>query len=267
MNHVVSLSGGLCSFFTALRVAERYGTANLTTVFADTRIEHADLYRFLDETLPLIGGTHVTLDQGKDVWDVFFEGRFLGNSRVDLCSRVLKREPITRFMKENFNPSDTTLHLGFDIEELHRFERARQHWLPYTVEAVLTEKPYLTRPMMVDQLAKMGIELPELYKLGFAHNNCGGFCIKAGHAQFKQLLEHAPETYAYHRDKEQEFREFIGKDVAILRRRTGGVTTPLTLYQLEQEIRAGTDNTDPLDFGGCNNCFVGDDHGESTQNN
>jgi len=42
---------------------------------------------------------------------------------------------------------------------------------------------------MMAWLVREGIALPRLYGLGFSHNNCGGFCIKAGQANFKLLLE------------------------------------------------------------------------------
>lgn len=44
--HVVNFSGGLCSFWSAHRVKERYGSANMVLLFADTLIEDPDLYGF-----------------------------------------------------------------------------------------------------------------------------------------------------------------------------------------------------------------------------
>lgn len=255
MYHVVSLSGGLCSFFTAMRAAERYGTDRLVTIFADTRIEHPDLYRFLDETVPIIGGEHIRLDQGMDVWDVFFKERFLGNSRIDVCSKNLKREPLRKYIQGRFSPEETVLHFGFDVEEIGRFERCAELWKPYRSEAVLQSRPFMTRPMMEARLAEMGIRLPELYSLGFPHNNCGGFCVKAGQKQFKLLHDKAYDVFAYHRDKEQEFQEFIGKEVTILRKQRDGVKHLYSLAELEADIKAERDETDDDDWNGCQNCF------------
>ena len=61
-----------------------------------------------------------------------------------------------------------------------------------------------------------------------------------------------PERYAYHETKEQEFREFVDKDVAILRDRTGGTTKPFTLTQLrERSEKQGDQLTLGDDWGGC----------------
>ncbi len=57
VQHVVSFSGGLGSFFAAKRVIDQHGTDNTTLLFTDTMTEDEDLYRFLDDTSTyLIGG-------------------------------------------------------------------------------------------------------------------------------------------------------------------------------------------------------------------
>ena len=55
-DHVVFYSGGLASWATAMRVAEKHGTKNLKMLFTDTKMEDEDLYRFLDESAILLGG-------------------------------------------------------------------------------------------------------------------------------------------------------------------------------------------------------------------
>ena len=92
--------------------------------------------------------------------------------------------------------------------------------------------------------------------MGFPHNNCGGFCVKAGQAHFKHLLEQMPERYAYHENKEQELRSYLDKDVAILRDRRGGTTKPLTLKDLRLRL-VNDGEVDPYDWGGCG-CFSED---------
>ena len=104
---------------------------------------------------------------------------------------------------------------------------------------------------MLAWLKREGIEVPRLYKLGHNHNNCGGFCVKAGHAQFIHLLKTMPERFAYHERKEQSMRDELG-DVSILRDRSGGEAKPLTLRELREryETKKGG-QLDLLDWGGC----------------
>lgn len=249
--HVVMFSGGVGSWATAKRVAERHGTDGLTLLFADTKMEDPDLYRFLDEAAANVGGDLVKIEDGRDVWDVFFDVRFLGNSRVDPCSRILKRELMKTWMRENRDPETTTIYLGIDWTESHRMDRAAQNHAPFRVEAPMCEAPHLTKPEVFDWLTREGIEVPALYKLGFHHNNCGGFCVKSGQAQFENLLRKRPETYAYHEAREQEIREFLGKDVAVLRDRRGGGSRPMTLREFRERIEGQPDLFDKDEWGGC----------------
>jgi hypothetical protein len=99
-----------------------------------------------------------------------------------------------------------------------------------------------------------GIEPPRLYKMGFHHNNCGGFCIKAGQAQFARLLTTMPERYARHERREQELRDYLGKDIAILRDRRGGDTKPMTLREFRERLEHDAKAFDSFDWGGCG-CF------------
>lgn len=252
-------SGGVGSWATAKRVAERHGTADLVLIFADTKMEDEDLYRFISEAAANVGGEFVTLAEGRDVWEVFFGERFLGNSRIDPCSKILKRQLIRRYIESNYAPGEATVYLGIDWTEEHRFSKAVPYWEPYTVEAPLCEAPYLDRAQVFTMLDEAGIKPPRLYDMGFPHNNCGGFCVKAGQASFRLLLEKIPERYAYHEAKEQEIRDYLGKDVAILTDRRGGGRRPMTLREFRERVEAEAIEVDPYDLGGCA-CFTPDDY-------
>lgn len=105
MKHVVMCSSGAGSAVAGRRVVERYGPDDVTLLFADVNGEDEDNYRFLDEVVPWIGAELVVIDNdGRTIWDVFRKHRFLGNTRVDLCSRVLKREPMLQWLVDHRDP-------------------------------------------------------------------------------------------------------------------------------------------------------------------
>lgn len=259
MRHVVMFSGGVGSWAAARRVADRYGTDDLVLLFADTLIEDEDLYRFLDEAAENIGGELVKISEGRTPWEVFHDVRFLGNTRVDPCSRVLKREVCDAWLDEHCDPATTTLYLGISWDEEHRFVRARDRLASkgWTVRAPLCEEPLppLGEGWAIRWLEDAGIEPPRLYAMGFPHNNCGGFCVKGGQAHFKLLLEKLPERYAHHERQEAELRRYLDKDVAILRDRRGSKTRPMTLRVLRKRIEAKAE-IDSEEWGGCG-CFSG----------
>lgn len=258
MRHVVSVSSGLGSAYAwwCTSVARPDSTIG---VFADVNGEDEDNYRFLDEVHAEIGGDLVRLDNGgATIWDVFRENRFLGNTRVDLCSRVLKREAILRWLTENCDPTDTIIVLGIDWTEAHRFERAQRRWAAdgWTVAAPMIPGGF-DKTHAEEWLTSVGIARPRLYDLGFGHANCGGGCVKAGIGQFRHLHRVLPDRFAEWEAHENEMRDLLG-DVSILRDRTGGTTTPLTLGRLRTELERQPALFAGEEWGACG-CFTGDE--------
>lgn len=247
-------SGGAGSWMTARRVAEKHGTDGLVLLFADTLIEDADLYRFLDDAARDIGVPITKVADGRTPWQVFRDVRFLGNTRIDPCSRVLKRELLDAWLVANCDPADTTVYLGFDWTEPHRFHGTAERMKPWRVEAPLCGPPYLTKRQILDAMKAARICPPRLYTLGFPHNNCGGFCVKAGQAHFRLLLETMPERYAEHEAQEEAFRAFVGKDVTVMRDRADGETRPLTMREFRERLQRQPGLFDKHDWGGCG-CF------------
>lgn len=265
--HVVMFSGGLGSWLTAKRVAGKHGTDNLVLLFADVgsdRSQHVgedeDTYRFIREAAENVGGQLVTVSDGRDIWQVFKDDRFLGNTRLANCSKFLKQKPCREWLEANADPASTVVYVGIDWTETHRLPAIEKGWAPYRVEAPMTKAPLLDRAQMQALCASEGIALPRLYEAGFAHNNCGGFCVRAGQAQMELLLREHPERYLFHESEEQKLREYLEKDVAILRDRRNGTTAPLTLRKFRERVEGQSDLFDPFDVGGCG-CFVAEEVG------
>lgn len=256
MKHVVMYSGGVGSWAAAKRVIERHG-GGITLLFADTKIEDQDLYRFLRETSMKFGIELVWVEDGRDPWEVFRDVKWIGNSRIAQCSHLLKQKVSREWIEANFKPEEAVLYVGIDWTEIHRLDGIKNHWAPYTVEAPMCEVPYQDKQEMFRMLRKAGIRKPHLYDLGFSHNNCGGFCVRAGQAHFINLLREKRELYLYHEAKELEMQEYLGRtDVSILTRTVKGKEQTLTLRQLREEWDSGERNQiDLYDIGGCG-CFA-----------
>lgn len=252
MKHIVLFSGGLSSYFATKRLLEKVDKSDVILLFTDTKMEDPDLYRFLDDAEKKLDVQITRLADGRNIWEVFRDVRFLGNSRVDPCSRILKRELSRKFISQ-FDPEEIILYLGFSWDELHRLDRARKFWSPYRVEAPMTEYPYRFKDELIELCEQDGIEVPRLYKLGFSHNNCGGGCVKAGIGHFSLLLEKLPEVYAVWEARELEMREYLGQNVAFLTRMVNGKKYPFTLKQL-RERRETLTRSELCDIGGCG-CF------------
>jgi len=251
---LVMYSGGACSWAAAKRAAEKYGTDNMTLLFADTLIEEPSLYKFLEEGAEDIGAKLVKISDGRTPFEVFKDVKFLGNSRVDPCSRVLKRDLLNNYREEHFDPSDTITIFGMDFNEPHRLKRVQKLHHPWVCQAPMTEKPIKTKEAILQMIKDANLTVCELYKDGFPHANCGGGCIKAGIAHFTLLMEKRPETFERWKNEEQEIRDMLNKDVSILSDRRGGGKKPFTLQQLEDRIKGRGEQLtfdEGCDWGGC----------------
>jgi 3'-phosphoadenosine 5'-phosphosulfate sulfotransferase (PAPS reductase)/FAD synthetase len=256
--HIVFFSGGLGSFFTAKRVIEKHGKENVVLLFTDTKTEDEDLYRFMKDVEKHLDISITTIEDGRDIWEVFKDKKFLGNSRIAPCTQVLKQALSKRWIKANYKPDECVLYLGIDWTEEHRTEAPRRNWSPYQVEYPLCEEPLIDKEDMKRELKEIGIELPYLYKLGFSHNNCAALCVKGGQGHWIQVLEKLPERFAFAEAKEEEMRQYLDRDVSILKRSRNGQTENLTLKQLRKEYEEQPEQLDLFDIGGCG-CFVEED--------
>lgn len=259
---VVMFSGGIGSWATAKRVVAEHGVDDVVLLFSDVKGnaisdhvgEDPDTYRFISDAAANVGVQVVTVSDGRDIWQVFEDKKFLGNSRLASCSHELKQKPARKWLEENCDPADTTVYVGIDWTETHRVPSIVKNYLPYKAEAPLCEPPFLSKADMIEWAKSEGLEPPRLYSLGFSHNNCGGGCVRAGQGQFKKLLEVMPDRFAEWEKREQHMRDFLGKDVSILKSVSNGVSRTLTLSELRQQVERKM-TIDDLDLGGCG-CFV-----------
>lgn len=219
-HHIVYYSGGIASWAEAKLTTERYGTQNTTLVFTDTKIEDPDLYRFLHQTAEKLGVPLIKLADGRNIWQVFKDKRFLGNSRTAPCSRILKSNVSDQWLADNYpDPSSAVLHFGFTWDERDRLARVKTRVHPYPVESLLAQHQ-IPHDDLFTWLERDDIQRPRLYEYGFTHNNCGGGCVRAGKAHFAHLLRTLPSVYHEWERNEAEVRQHIGADVTILKDET-----------------------------------------------
>lgn len=255
MRHVVQFSTGAGSAEVAYRVAAEHGNDDLYLLTADTLVEDEDNWRFAREVvddLNLPRENWIVLADGRTPMQVGRDHKCVPNNRMAVCSRVLKRELLRAWIDENCDPQDSIIYLGYDWAEPERYDRAVPLWAPYTIACPLIEPPYVGKPELLATFREVrGIEPPRLYAMGFHHANCGGACVRGGQAQWALLLRTRPFTYHVWEGEEELTRQEIGKDVSILRDRTSGTSTPLTLKAFRERIETQPALFDADDWGAC----------------
>jgi len=248
--HLVSFSGGMGSFAEAVACVKKFGASSVQLLFADTNMEDEDLYRFMDECVSYLGVPLTVIKDGRTPFEVFKDVRFMGNSRVDPCSNLLKREILNKYVKENFSADEVNVHLGIDFSEGHRLDQIRVRMAPYVYRSTLVEDG-----LMIDKSysESFGIKRPRLYDWKLGHNNCGGFCVKAGLGHYKNLFLANKNRYLEFEKKEQEVYDCIGEIYPFLRKTENGNTRYLTLKQFREEYleKDLLSKEDSSEFGGC----------------
>lgn len=255
MTILVQYSTGAGSAFVAHLAVEAHGVNSVVLITADTLVEDDDNWRFAEDVWQVIGRPlWVKLTDGRDPMQVGRDSRCVPNNRMAVCSRVLKRDLIRTYLDTGFDPNEATVALGFDWTEEHRLIKALPHWEPWKVECPLMDTS-ITKADMLKWFVDKGIKPPRLYDHGFSHANCGGGCVRGGHAQWRLLLETFPDRYAWWEREEQATREMLGKNVTILRDRRGGTSKPLSLRDFRLRIADDRSNCDDDDWGACG-CFM-----------
>lgn len=196
----------------------------------------AQLRADVSEAMPEL----IWLCEGRDPWEVFRDENFLGNSRHDPCSKILKRKLLDKWRRENCDPVVDVFAVGIGPDEAHRYTRLAERML---VAGWNYEAPLIgTREGefgAFGYLSDAGISKPRLYGKGYVHNNCGGFCIKGGHAHYQNRFVVDPARYAYDAMMERKLAAFIGKVVTMLTDRSGdNVKKPLSLDDFKLRMEA-----------------------------
>ena len=222
MSVIVAISGGKASAWCADWALKQYPKKEVILYFNDTKWEHPDLYRFLDD-LSKYFNHPITFDSdGRCPEELFYNNNALANNRMPFCSRILKAERLQKYYKDG-----DTLVFGIGPDEPHRANRLAGVYQSVAVKTGKQSKlvfplikENVTKQQIDDFLDMAKIQEPLLYRLGFLHNNCSGGCVRAGKKQWKLLYDKLPEVYAERERVEKEIREYLGKNISFLKDET-----------------------------------------------
>jgi PP-loop superfamily ATP-utilizing enzyme len=202
---VVWFSCGVTSAVAAkLAVQQR---ENTVVAYCDTGSEHPDNARFLHDVAEWIEAPiHILKSEKYDnIWDVFRKTKYLVGVAGARCTTELKKK-----MRQQFQRPDDVHVFGFDTGELHRAERFNQ-----TNPEIQTWYPLidrgLSKPDCLAMLDEVGIELPEMYKLGYKNNNCIG-CVKGQMGYWNKIRVDFPEVFNKMASVERELDVAINKE-------------------------------------------------------
>lgn len=172
---------GAASAVAAKKTIERYGTTNpIRVVNNPIKDEHSDNQRFLKDVEKWLGLPIEFAINSKykscscvDVWE---DENLMASNMFAPCTQKLKKE--ARYEWEVKNRCDWTV-LGFTKEEKKRFTRFQLKERPASIWILEN----ISKADCFQIVLDAGIELPEIYRLGYPNANCIG-CVKASSATY-----------------------------------------------------------------------------------
>ncbi|WP_258235658.1 hypothetical protein [Pseudomonas aeruginosa] len=174
---VVQFSCGAASAVAGKLALAQYGdTHDVQFLNAYLANEHQDNRRFLADCEVWTGRKITVLRDekyGADVLNVFRRERYMKGRTGAPCTKLLKRRLLDAWKR----PGDVMV-LGFTAEEEHRLDDFRERNPDRPVIAPLIERG-LGKDDCKAIIARAGIELPAMYRLGYENANCIG-CVKGG---------------------------------------------------------------------------------------
>jgi len=160
-------------------------------VYFDIRTAHPDNERFIkdcekwyDRPIEIIRGKY------DDQFDVIQKTKYVNGAKGARCTKELKRGIREKFQKDNDWDSQV---FGFEFNE-HEIERSERVPKELNPEFPLIRER-LTKENCLGILLKAGIELPNMYKLGYGNNNCIG-CVKGGMGYWNKIRVDFPEEFS-----------------------------------------------------------------------
>ena len=189
---VVWFSCGAASAVAAKLAIDAYGD-DCTVVYCDTlSSEHPDNARFFNEVQDWLGRKIEVIrsEKYRTIDDVFEKTKFMASPFGARCTTELKKLP-----REAFQDSRDTHIFGYTVEEERRASLFEDHNPTLNVEWILIDRQ-VTKQRCLGVIEQAGIALPQMYQLGFDHNNCPG-CVKSSSPGYwNKVRRHFPETFA-----------------------------------------------------------------------
>jgi len=184
-------SAGITSA-VACKLAIAAGSTKI--VYFETGSHHKDALRFKDDCEKWFGQEIEVWNNKKyeDHFDVILSTGWVNGTGGARCTDALKKE--VRKTVERFYLWENQV-FGFEYSkaELLRAKRFKIQ-NPLTKPLFPLIKKHITKENAAGIVMNAGIELPEMYKLGYNHNNCIG-CVKGGMGYWNKIRIDFPNVF------------------------------------------------------------------------
>lgn len=186
-------AGAASAVATKLAIVENARGRNLPLIVAQCAIdeEHPDNERFAADCERWFGVPITKLSSekfGSSIYAVFERERYIVGIAGAPCTRALKKR-----VREDFQRHGDLQVFGYTADEQDRVDRFIDANNDARIWPILPEKG-ITHADCLAIVQRAGIEIPEMYKLGYTHNNCIG-CVKGGAGYWNKIRVDFPAAF------------------------------------------------------------------------
>lgn len=153
--------------------------------------EHQDNDRFAADCEKWFGLPIINLmaeEYAGSVYNVITKRKYISGVDGAPCTMLLKKK-----VREDFQRPDDTHVFGYCAEEQERFDDFLDA-NNINVEVPLIDRK-LSHANALAMIENAGIELPQMYKLGYQHNNCIGCVKSSGAGYWNKIKIDFPERF------------------------------------------------------------------------
>lgn len=190
MSRVISwFSCGAASAYATYLAKQKYG--EIEAIYCEVAQEHPSNKSFLVDfqrktNIPVKVLKNEQFDG--DIYNVFRKRKFIKGIYGAPCTMLLKKDIRKKYQR----PDDTHI-FGFTVDEQERETKIIDSEPEIIIDSLLIDQE-ITKNDCKQWLLDMGFELPEMYKLGYANNNCVG-CVKGGMGYWNAIRVDFPEAF------------------------------------------------------------------------
>ena len=199
--------GAASAVATKIALAKADPAREFVIAYCEIKEEHPDNMRFLKDCERWFGQEVVILgndDYGRSIYEVFAKTRYLKGPSGARCTGELKKR-----VRHEFQLAGDLLVMGYTAEEARRAKRFTAQNFDANLWPVLIEAG-LTHADCLAMVERAGVALPEMYRLGYTHNNCVG-CVKGEAGYWNKIRIDFPEVFARMSAMEQELGRTVCK--------------------------------------------------------
>jgi hypothetical protein len=190
---LVHFSCGAASAVAWKVTEDRYGKdCDVRPIYCNMlKNEHPDNTRFIRDVEKWVGKKLEILSHPKytDIDDLFLDTGFITSPHGAVCTKTMKRH-----VREKYQKWGDKHVFGLTADEESRISRF-QHNNPDLGCLWVLALAGVTKNQCYHILSVAGIDLPEMYNLGYGHNNCIG-CVKGGKGYWNKIRRDFPDVFA-----------------------------------------------------------------------